>query len=35
MILWTIQPKKVLDLIQREGVYHCDEDKAGINDFSP
>ena len=24
MILWTIQPEEVYELIQRTGVYHCD-----------
>ena len=34
MILWTIQPKEVFDLIQREGVYRCDIHKSGFEDFA-
>ena len=33
MILWTIQPDKVYELIQREGVYRCDITKSGMEDF--
>ena len=33
MILWTIQPEEVFDLIQRTGVYHCDINKSGDYDF--
>ena len=34
MILWTIQPEEVFDLIQREGVYRCDIHKSGMEDFA-
>lgn len=30
MILWTIQPEEVYELIQRTGVYHCDYGKSGM-----
>ena len=33
MILWTIQPEEVYELIQRTGVYHCDYGKSGMNDW--
>ena len=35
MILWTIQPEEVLRLIKRTGVYRCDAEKAGTDDFCP
>ena len=28
MILWTIQPVEVYELIQETGVYHCDFEKS-------
>ena len=31
MILWTIQPIEVYELIQRIGVYHCDYEKSDMN----
>ena len=34
MILWTIQPEKVFMLIQKDGVYHCDIHKSGMEDFA-
>lgn len=34
MILWSIQPEEVFDLIQREGVYHCDIHKSRMGDFA-
>lgn len=34
MILWTIQPEKLFDLIQSEGVYRCDIHKSGMADFA-
>lgn len=33
MILWTIQPESVYELIQSEGVYHCDIEKASFYDL--
>ena len=30
MILWTIQPIEVYELIQRTGVYHCDYEKSDM-----
>ena len=33
MILWTIQPEEVYELIQRTGVYHCDYGKSGMDDW--
>ena len=35
MILWTIQPEEVYELINRTGVYRCDEEKAKVEDFCP
>ena len=35
MILWTIQPEEIFDLIQTSGVYRCNEEIAGIKDFCP
>ena len=32
MILWTIQPVEVYDLIQETGVYHCDFTKSMLSD---
>ena len=32
MILWTIQPIKVYELIQETGVYHCDFEKSFLHD---
>ena len=32
MILWTIQPEEVYELIQRTGVYHCDYGKSGMGE---
>lgn len=32
MILWTIQPIEVYDLIQETGVYHCDFTKSMLSD---
>ena len=31
MILWTIQPEEIFDLIQKEGVYRCDPEKGEID----
>lgn len=28
MILWTIQPQEVIDIIERDGVFRCDVDKS-------
>ena len=30
MILWTIQPEEVYELIQKNGVYHCDYTKSDM-----
>ena len=32
MILWTIQPIKIYDLIQKTGVYRCDLEKSEFSD---
>ena len=34
MILWTIQPERVYELVQREGVYRCDLRKSGMEDYA-
>ena len=34
MILWSIQPEEVFNLIQRGGVYRCDIHKSGMKDFA-
>ena len=33
MILWTIQPLEVYELIQQTGVYHCDFSRSVLSDF--
>ena len=33
MILWTIQPLEVYELIQHTGVYHCDFSRSVLSDF--
>lgn len=30
MILWTIQPIEIWELIQKTGVYHCDPAKSSM-----
>lgn len=32
MILWTIQPLEVYELIQQTGVYHCDFSRSMLFD---
>lgn len=32
MVLWTIQPEEVYELIQRTGLYHCALEKSIFND---
>jgi len=34
MILWTIQPEEVYELIQNTGVYHCDFSRSMLSDMS-
>lgn len=34
MILWTIQPEAVFNLIQQKGVYRCDLTKSGMEDYA-
>ncbi|MBQ7154699.1 MAG: hypothetical protein IJR85_03970 [Synergistaceae bacterium] len=33
MILWTIQPEEIFELIERTGVYRCDGRKMGMRDY--
>lgn len=34
MILWTIKPESVFQLIQQKGIYRCDLTKSGMEDYA-